>query len=80
MEIFENGDLSYLCGRAKIEVLKYDDVMPRFQACLRTYDLKTVRVDADIFKYGGKSLRFEKYPATVHVDGQIRFETSVRIV
>ena len=29
------------------------------------YDSKTLRVDADFFfKYGGKSLRFRKYPAT----------------
>ena len=28
------------------------------------YDSKTLRVDADFFKYGGKNLRFWKYPAT----------------
>ena len=28
VEIFENGDLSYSCGRAKTEVFKYDGVMP----------------------------------------------------
>ena len=31
VETFENGDVSYSCGRAKTEVLKYDDVMPRFK-------------------------------------------------
>ena len=28
VENFENGDVSYSCGRAKTEVFKYDDVMP----------------------------------------------------
>ena len=28
------------------------------------YDSKTLRVDADFFKYGGKNLRFRKYPDT----------------
>ena len=28
------------------------------------YDSKTPRVDADIFKYGEKNIRFRKYPAT----------------
>ena len=30
VESFENGDSSYSSGRAKTEVFKYDDVMPRF--------------------------------------------------
>ena len=28
------------------------------------HDSKTLRVDADFFEYGGKTLRFRKYPAT----------------
>ena len=66
MEIFENGDVLYLCGRAKTEVFKYDDVMECLgsRALLRTYDSKTLRVDADFFTYGEKNLRFRKYPAT----------------
>ena len=28
------------------------------------YDSKTLRVDADFFKYGEKNIRFRKYPAT----------------
>ena len=31
-DFFENGDSSYLCGRVKTKVFKYDDVMPRFKA------------------------------------------------
>ena len=99
MESFENGDSSYSRGRAKTEVFKYDDVMPRFKApssahtirksyvwtdiflstkrkfsvfentrlrveSIKKKDSKTLRVDADFFKYGGKTLRFRKYPAT----------------
>ena len=30
VDTFENGDFSYSCGRAKTEVFKYDDIMPRF--------------------------------------------------
>ena len=60
MEIFENGDSSYSRGRAKTEVIKYDDVQG---SLYRTYDSKTLRVDADFFKYGEKNLRFRKYPA-----------------
>ena len=77
--------------------LKYDDVMPRFNArsLLHTirkryvwmeiflntkkkppilkitgyvwtvkYDSKTLHLNADFFNYGGKNLRFRKYPAT----------------
>ena len=32
VEIFENGDVSYSCGRAKTDVFKYDDIIPRFKA------------------------------------------------
>ena len=30
VEIFEKEGLSYSCGRAKTEIFKYDDVLPRF--------------------------------------------------
>ena len=32
VEIFEKRDLLFSCGQAKMEVYKYDDVMPRFWA------------------------------------------------
>ena len=32
LEIFENGDSSYLCGRVKTVFFNYDDIMPRFKA------------------------------------------------
>ena len=48
VETFENGNLSYLCGWAKTEVFKYDDVMPRFWARSSAHgDSK----NADLFKY-----------------------------
>ena len=62
-ESFENGDSLYSCGRAKTEVFKYDDVVPRF----RTYDSKTLRVDADFFKYGEKKSPFSKIPGYVRM-------------
>ena len=73
----ENGDSSYSCGRVKTKAFKYDDVMPKFKArsSARIYS-KTLRVDADFFKYGEKNFRFRKYPATIRVDGQIRFKNT----
>ena len=94
VEGFENGDSSYSCGRAKTEVFKCDDVMPRFKARSSAHTIRKryvwtqiflnteenisfvestrIRVDGQIryvwtqflFKYGGKNLRFRKYPAT----------------
>ena len=56
MEVFEKEELSrYSCGRAKTEVFNYDGVMPEFRA----YDSKTLRRDADIFKYGEENSVFE---------------------
>ena len=65
MKIFVNGDSSYLCGRAKTEVFKYDDVMPRFKVRSSVHTIRKRYVWRQIiFKYGGKNRRFRKYPAT----------------
>ena len=65
MKIFVNGDSSYLCGRAKTEVFKYDDVMPRFKGRSSVHTNRKRYVWRQIiFKYGGKNRRFRKYPAT----------------
>ena len=60
VEIFENADSS--CS--------YEVFLNTMTSCLgsyslfRTYDSKTLRVDAGVFfKYGEKNLRFRKYPA-----------------
>ena len=49
MESFEIGDVSYSCGRAKTEVFKYVDVIPRFKAWSIAHTIRK---------------RFRKYPAT----------------
>ena len=46
---FENGDLSYSCGRAKTEVFKYDDVMPRFGARSSAHTIRKRYVWMQIF-------------------------------
>ena len=70
METFENRDLSYSCEWA--DVFKYDDIMPSFwtRSSVGTFDSK----DTDFFSsiYGGKSLRFRKYPATCRRSNTIR--------
>ena len=40
VEIFENGNLSYSCARPNTEGFKYDDIMPRFQACSSTHTIR----------------------------------------
>ena len=49
MEIFENGDLSYSRGRAKTEVFKHDDVMPRFKARSSAHTIRKRFVWMQIF-------------------------------
>ena len=49
VESFEIGDVSYSCGRAKTEVFKYVDVIPRFKAWSIAHTIRK---------------RFRKYPAT----------------
>ena len=64
VKIFENGDLSYSCERAKTRVFKYGDVMPRFQARSSAHTIRKRYVWTQIlFKYGEKNLRFQKYSA-----------------
>ena len=43
------------------------------------YYSKTLCVDADFFKYGGKNLRFRKYPATCGRDPRVNLSTSLII-
>ena len=65
VESFENGDSSYSCGRAKMEVFKYDDVIPRFKARSSAHTIRKRYVWTPIFlrfyKYREKNLRFQKY-------------------
>ena len=49
MEPFKNGDSSYTCGRAKTEVFKYDDVMPRFKARSSVHTIRNRYVLTQIF-------------------------------
>ena len=71
VEIFENGDLSYSCGRA----FKYDDVMPRFEARSSARMVRKCFVWTLIFfKHRGKSYVFEN--TWMRVDSQIRFESA----
>ena len=74
-EIFENGDLLYSCGRAKTEVFKYDDVMPRFHACSSAHTIQKRYVWTQIFFNTEEKVSvFKNYPATCGL--QIRFETA----
>ena len=64
-KIFENGDLSHSCGRAKTQIFKYDDVMPRLQACSAVLTIRKRYAWTQIlFNRGDKNLHFRKYPAT----------------
>ena len=73
METFENRDVSYSCGRAKTEVFKHDDVMPRFKARSSAHTIRKRHVWTQIFlKYGEKSLRFRKYPVTCGMSNTIQ--------
>ena len=58
VEIFENGDVSYSCGRAKAEA----NLGSRF--ALPHIRFENATCGRRFFKYEGKSLRFPKYPAT----------------
>ena len=67
VEIFENGDSSYSCGRAKMEVFKYDGLCHGYVIGLLfcTNDSKMLHVDTDFFKYRENNfIYFRKYPAT----------------
>ena len=69
VESFENGDSAYSCGGAKTEVFKYDDVMPWFKARSSAHTTRKRYVWTQIFfRYGGKNLRFRKYPSTCRRD------------
>ena len=69
VETFENGDLSYLCGRANTEVFKYNDVLHR---------LPHIRFDnatcGCIFNTEKRISFIEN--TRLRVDGQIRFENA----
>ena len=57
--------IEYSCERVKTEVFKYDDVMPRFKARSSAHTIRKHYVwTLIVFKYGGKNLRFRKYPVT----------------
>ena len=49
VEIFENGDVSYSCGRAKTDVFKYDDIIPRFKARSSAHTIQKRYVWTQIF-------------------------------
>ena len=75
VEIFENGDVSYSCGRAKTQVFKYDDVMPRFRACSSSHTIGKRCVWTQIFLNAEKKISvFEN--TRLRVDGQIRFKNA----
>ena len=65
MEIFENGDSSYSCGRAKTEVFKYDDVMPRLKARSSAHTIRKRYVWTHIFLSTKKKSPFSKIPGYV---------------
>ena len=66
MTIFENEDVSYSRGRAKTEVFKYDDVMPRFLARSSAHAIRKRYVwTQTFFKYGEKNLSVSKIPGYV---------------
>ena len=49
MESFEYDYSSHSCGRAKTEIFKYDDVMPRFKARSSTHTIRKRYVSTQIF-------------------------------
>ena len=65
VEIFENGDLSYSCGRAKTEVFKYDDIMPRFKVRSSAHTNQKLYVWTQIFSNTKKKSPFSKIPGYV---------------
>ena len=73
VEIFENGDSSYSCGRAKTEVFKYDDVMPRFKARSSAHTIRKRYVWTEIFLNTEKKISvFEN--TQLSVDSQITIQ------
>ena len=71
VEIFENGDSSYSCGRAKTEVLKYDEVMPRFKVCSSAHTIRKRYVCTQIFLNTEKKSQFSKIPGDVWTRPQL---------
>ena len=77
VESFGNGDSLYLCGRAKTEVSKYDDVLPKFRA-------RSLHIQLEDATNGRRSVlnTKKKYPlfsknnTRLRVDGQIGFKTA----
>ena len=65
VESFENGDSSYSCGRAKTEVFKHDDIMPRFKARSSAHTIRKRHVWTQIFLNTEKKSPFSKIPAYV---------------
>ena len=76
METFENGDLLCECGRAKTEVFKYDDVLPKFQARYSPHTIRKRYVcpDTDFFLKTEKRISIFEHSTGRCLDGQIRFE------
>ena len=73
METFENGDVPYSCGRAKTEVFKQDEVIPRFRARFSAHTILKRFVWAQIFlNMEEKIIRFRKYPATCGQSNRIQ--------
>ena len=68
VETFENRDVSYSCGRAKTEVFKYDDALPRFRARSSVHTIRKRFVWAQIEEI----IRFRKYPATCGQSNRIQ--------
>ena len=76
MGTFENGASSYSCGRAKTEVFKYDDVMPRFKARSSAHTIRKRYVWTQIFLNTEKKISvFEN--TRLRVDSQIRFKIAM---
>ena len=69
---FENRDSSHSCGRAKTEVFKYDDVMPRFKARSSAHTIRKRYVWTQIFLNTEKKISVFKN-TRLRVDCQIRF-------
>ena len=76
VESFENGDSSYSCGRAKMEVFKYDDIMLRFKGRSSAHTIRKRYMWTQIFfKIRRKKITvFEN--TRIRVDGQIRFKNA----
>ena len=77
MDTFENGDVSYSCGRAKTEVFKYDEVMPGFRARSSAHTIRKRFVWTQTFLYTEKKLSVF-VNTLLRVDNQIRFKNATR--